>query len=285
MPKPRIEIIEINVADACNFACVGCTNYSNYKVSGLADWEDVKVQLTALKERLDIGTVSFIGGEPLLHPNIREFITGARELFPNSLIQLTTNGYLLSKNIDILDVLDSINGALLKISIHRPHDQWFKDLKEEIENYFEWHLNPDHRGWWTNQNYLNLQYSMEMIFVKTFKDDFSNMMPYNNDADRAFNETCTQKLCPVLRDGKLYKCSTTSELRRVLRDWNRLDIPEWQPYLDIGLDLNCSDEELQAWADNYGKPAWHCSMCPIDADQPYVEHFKNVELKRTRDVR
>lgn len=280
MTKPFIPIIEIIVAEACNFACKGCTNYSDYKVSGLSQWEDVKQQLEAWNKRVEFGQISFIGGEPLLNKNIREFITGARELYPNSLIQLTTNGYLLERNIDILDVMDSINGALLKISVHRPHDQWFRDLYDTVDNYFEWKPNPTQRGWLSNGRHLNLQYSTETRFIKTFRFDFPNMMPYNNNAEQAFTETCTQKLCPVLKDGKLFKCSSMSELRRVLTDWERTEVPEWQPYLKYdGLGVDCSDEELQAWVDNYGKAAWHCSMCPVQDDYPYIEHFKTVELK------
>lgn len=280
MSKPFLPLVEINVTDACNFACKGCTNYSDYKVAGLADWNDVKEQFTAWKDRIDFGQISFIGGEPLLHPNIREFITGARELFPNSLIQLTTNGYLLSRNIDILDVMDSINGALLKLSIHKAHDQWFLDLKEEIENYYNWHVDEKLSPWLRNENHLYLQYERTSQFIKTFRFDFPNMMPYNNNAEQAFTETCSQKLCPVLKDGKLYKCSSMSELRRVLTDWDRLDVPEWQPYLsNTGLELNCSDEELNAWIDSYGKHWWHCSMCPTRADNPYVHHATNVEFK------
>ena len=282
MSKPFIPIIEINVADACNFACVGCTNYSDYQVSGLAKWEDVKADFVKWKQRVDFGTISFIGGEPLLNPKIREFITGARELFPDSLIQLTTNGYLLSRNIDILDVLDSVNGALLKISVHRPHDEWFADLRQEIEEYFNWHIDPEHQHpvWFKNERYLNLWYERTPRFVKTFKGSFDNMLPYNSDPAKAFNETCSQKFCPVLRDGKLYKCSSTSELHRVLTDWNRTEVPEWQPYLNTGLDFSCSDEELNEWVGNYGKPGWQCRMCPTGDDYPYIEHISNVQLKR-----
>jgi len=285
MIKPHIPIIEIMVTDACNFVCEGCTNYSDYQVSGLATWPEVKKQLLAWRERTTFGTISLIGGEPLLHPNIREWITGIRELFPESFIQLTTNGYLLHRNIDILDVLDSVNGALLKISAHKPDDTWFTELKNELADKFTWHAVADHPNWLQNENYLYMEYEYTGHFVKSYKGSLATMKPYNSDPYTAFHDTCCQQLCPVLKDGKLYKCSSMSELKRVLTHWDHLEEPEWQKYLAYtGLDITCDDTALWEWADNYGKHAWHCSMCPTMADEPGIAHIGNVKFKKDKKV-
>jgi len=284
MTKPHIPIIEIMVTDACNFVCDGCTNYSNYKVSGLADWDKVKSQLVAWGERVTFDTVSFIGGEPLLHPGIREFITGTRKIFPHCFIQLTSNAYLLEKNFDILDVMDSVNGALLKVSAHKPNDQWFINIRDQIKNHFKWTHIPD-SNWQQNENYMYLEYQYDENFYQTYKGTLATMKPYDNDPAQAFKEMCCQKLCPMMKDGKLFKCSSIAELRRVLTDWNHLDEPEWQKYLEYnGLDISCTDEDLLEWTDNYGKYDWHCGMCPIADDHPEVPHIGHVEFKKDKKI-
>ena len=53
-----------------------------------------------------------MGGEPLLHPQATEFFPIVRELFPNSEIQIVTNGILLNSEIKA-----ACNEYLIKVCV------------------------------------------------------------------------------------------------------------------------------------------------------------------------
>jgi hypothetical protein len=66
----------------------------------------------------------------------------------------------------------------------------------------------------------------------------------------------------------------------VLEDHGQLNDADWQPYLNSGLGLDCTDQELQAWVDNFGKP--HntlCRMCPTAEDSVFFPHYENVKSR------
>ena len=64
----------------------------------------VKETLPTLK------TLMLIGGEPLLHPNILELCKIAREIFPNAIIDIYTNGILLDKfNSQQIELFKELN--------------------------------------------------------------------------------------------------------------------------------------------------------------------------------
>jgi MoaA/NifB/PqqE/SkfB family radical SAM enzyme len=48
-----------------------------------------------------VGRIGLMGGEPLLHPELLRFLPVVREYFPQTIIQIVTNGILLLKQSDI----------------------------------------------------------------------------------------------------------------------------------------------------------------------------------------
>jgi hypothetical protein len=71
-------------------------------------------QLGKLFSRVD--QIKLVGGEPLLHPQINEFLMVARRLFPKSNIILITNGILLPRAKDDFWLACSKNRVDIRIS-------------------------------------------------------------------------------------------------------------------------------------------------------------------------
>ena len=94
-----LSYLEYHVADHCNLNCKYCTHYSPLVQEPVfTDLEKFKLDLQLLKERIDdIGVIRILGGEPLLNPQLSEFITYTRRLYPKAVITVVTNGLLIER--------------------------------------------------------------------------------------------------------------------------------------------------------------------------------------------
>lgn len=264
MAKLDIPFIEIELAEACNLSCEGCTNYSDYVHGGWLSWAIGSTWITPWLDRVNIKTLSLIGGEPLLNPELGIWLLELRKLLPDTHIQVVTNGILIHKHPAILDYLYTIGNSTLDVSAHLPKDPNFLKSVDLVVKYPNWQKNSNFLKYNGQTNY----------FLKTYRGDFKTMKPYNSEPTKAF-AICCQQTCPLIHQGKLYKCSSIAKLPMVLSDWGHLNDPDWQNYLSYqGLSSDCSDLELSQWIDNYGKPAKICQMCPDISQRPMalVDH-------------
>lgn len=101
LPRRRLQF-EIHLADHCNLNCRGCDNYSPLAKQELLDLEEYKRDCGRLAELFGgkMRRITFMGGEPLLHPQIEECMKISRECFPVGKICVITNGLLLPKMKD-----------------------------------------------------------------------------------------------------------------------------------------------------------------------------------------
>ena len=92
MKKHFLPLVEFHVTNSCNFNCTGCNHFNNYTFKGHQQWSDLKDIYAKWADIIDIGRYSIIGGEPMLVPDIKDWITGLRELWPDSQALILSNG-------------------------------------------------------------------------------------------------------------------------------------------------------------------------------------------------
>lgn len=92
-----IEYIEHHIVDHCNLNCASCTHFSPLADPWFETIEQFEKDFSELARRTNVRKIRILGGEPLLHPQVGQFLTLTRELFPESEIQLVTNGVLLAQ--------------------------------------------------------------------------------------------------------------------------------------------------------------------------------------------
>ena len=112
-----IPYLEHHIVDQCNLKCNGCSHFSSLAPEWFEDINDFINDFSQLY-RITNGQVRIIrlmGGEPLLHPQVGTFLEVARQLFPNSEIQLVTNGLLLKKRKD--ELVDIINRNNIRVCV------------------------------------------------------------------------------------------------------------------------------------------------------------------------
>lgn len=85
-----------HLADHCNLNCAGCNHFSPLTKEKYADLTLLEKNIQRLMEVLDISEFNFVGGEPLLHPDVISAIKIVRKYY-DGILNITTNGILLKK--------------------------------------------------------------------------------------------------------------------------------------------------------------------------------------------
>lgn len=273
--------MEYMVTEVCNLSCKYCTNYADYKTNVTQSWNSAYNDIKPWVDRgVQFDCFSLIGGEPLINPDLPSYIIGIRELMPNTLIQVVTNGTLIKNVPAMLDALYNAGHFQIHLTIHHDNQEYINSFINLVLNMpLPWQETQDKDQWligdWhahKDNKYIAFRVEKPTSFLSTYVGSLENMRPYNNDPIEAF-EQCLQKTCPLMYQGRLYKCSTTALLNRTLTDFNLNDEESWQPYLTYqGLSADCSDVELQEYVDNFGKVRGFCSMCPSQKDRAWKEH-------------
>ena len=267
------------ITQVCNLSCTGCTNFSDLKHSGYVSWQQGRAWLDTWLARIDILDFGIMGGEPMINPEWKEWVTGVRTLLPTAQIRFTTNGLLLHKHPELLDFFEHIGNVVFKISVHVSNS----DLEEQIvqiHNSKSWQLTNEFgiARWKTNNN-LRFQLNRPTWFYKTFKGNYENMQPHGSNPNEAF-AVCVQQTCPLLHRGLIYKCSTSALTPEIV---DRFDIPDrqsWKTYQDKGITYDCTDAELTQFVNNFGKPHAICGQCPSQQHSfSKLHHPSTVTIK------
>lgn len=279
-----IPYAELLVTQVCNLVCSGCSTYSDLNHKGYTTWTEGKNQLLPWTKRVNFDHIGLMGGEPLINPQIRDWIVGIRELLPNTTIRFPVNGTLLHKHLDIVDLLHDVGNVIFKITVHT-QDKKIEDAIDYVSNRFSW--TPIHEyncDRFVTSNNFKFQVNRPDTFYKTFNNDYANAAPYNSDPIAAF-EQCHQKECPLLINGRIYKCSTSGLMDGVLKRFDYPNIEQWEPYLDntqngsIGLDS--TDDEIKQFVNNIRQPHATCKQCPDKNTVTAFPHQANVVFRKS----
>jgi len=241
--------------------------------TGYIKWEDTKRQLENWLKVIELDDFGIIGGEPLLNPEIREWIVGVRSLMPDAQLRFTTNGLLLSKKFDIVDLLHEIGNCVFKITVHVDN----KDLEDTINKIYKQYdfepVNEHGINRFKTTNNFRFQVNRPKTFVKTYRNDYANMLPHDSNPIKSF-DICVQQRCPLLYKGKIYKCSSIAMLNDTLTRFNKQDMGQWKEFVSYqGIAHDDDTANIQKFVDNFGKPESICKMCPTANDnESMIDH-------------
>lgn len=116
--------IYIEITNDCNLSCSFCIK--NKRIKKYMSFNDFKTVLNNIE-----GYTKYIYlhvlGEPLLHPNINEFIDYASKRYK---VNITTNGYLIN------NIRENKNIRQINISLHSFSDKYNISLEDYINNIF-----------------------------------------------------------------------------------------------------------------------------------------------------
>jgi organic radical activating enzyme len=284
LQKPSLPFLEIMVIRTCNISCEGCTTFSDLKYNGYVPWSQGQAWIQPWINRLDIQAVGLMGGEPLINPELEQWLRGLRSLLPSAQIRFVTNGLLLEKHWHIVELLQELGNTVLKISAH-VDDEKIDCVVDRIFSTWTWQPVEEFGiKRWGRNNDLRFQIARPEIFIKTFQGEYHTMQPHNNVPSEAF-DICVQKRCPLLYQGRIYKCGTAGLTPELLQrfEWPNKDL--WSSYIDSGLSNDCADKNLQDFVNNFGKPHSMCAQCPSAKDfHSRIDHKTTVTFKKLDHV-
>lgn len=186
--------IEMQTVDYCNLNCKGCSHFSPIFEKKAPDF-NARIQDLYLLRKLfhKIIFISLLGGEPLLSPDMDKYVTEARRLFPDSEIQIVTNGLLLCEGSGIGDDLLKLiaeNNITVSISEYKPTHAVIQKIISRLEKF--------------KVDYIIRPYDS--------KEKFNIAISVSNNSK--YNLKCREEGCVAVCEGKIAKCPTLLYLHK-----------------------------------------------------------------------
>jgi hypothetical protein len=189
-------IIGVQLVNHCNLGCQMCSNFSQLSEEDYLDFEVFSRDMHRMRELTGDGFKGYIylaGGEPLLHPQVNDFIALAAEIFPDAFICLITNGINLKKIGDTFWKTMHKSSATLAITLYPIN----LDMDAILER--------------ANQFSVRVHAVTFIEDPKSTSTDKSHKFPL----DLSGSQTCGNFIycglfnasCIVLKEGKLSTCS------------------------------------------------------------------------------
>ena len=273
---PQVNL-PIFIGYRCNYSCQDCSAGSDFIKNTQLDptLEEIMSAIPILAEKFEVQSmISLHGGEPFLYWD-EKVVPLAIELnrwFPDTTINIFTNGHLIGKNLtNIFDLVSQINNISFTISAHLKGDlnskvgqQWSSSINELISHPSIVKIHDEHYHFKDNIRANIYFHSPEYWSSHYVRHPNGQIKPHaTNNPEKSMEHGCLGSVCSSLHGTKLYKCGRLGNLADTLRVSGQLDDPDWQKYLNYQpidlLDIN--QIELDKFVETYHKPISVCDMC------------------------
>lgn len=255
--KALIGYLETHLFNKCNLNCKGCTHFSNIDDSSFMNIKKYEKNISKLSKLYNINTFRLMGGEPLLNENLDEYIKATRKYFPNSNIDIATNGLLICKlNEDLIETLKK-NNIVLKISLYLPTQK----IKDEIEKVL-------------NDNKILHFYGngCKQVDDEILIRDFHKCLTLKKQFDPIYNSNnCFARECWFLKGTLISKCATPLQIDILNKKYNTKFVVEENDYIDISKIKKSSWNDIEKLL----SPMSFCSYCS-PKEEIYQWEMKNM---------
>lgn len=132
----RGEIVNFLVTDYCNLNCKRCGNFSNLaKGKNCLDINKFESYLVHFRKKFRaVQSIQLMGGEPLLNPQLEQYVLLTRKYFPETRIDIVTNGLLiLNISQELINAMVSCN-VFFFISQYLPTRKQLEKIVDFLEN-------------------------------------------------------------------------------------------------------------------------------------------------------
>lgn len=189
----RRSTVEYNLTDHCNLKCYACDHASPLLAPGFARLADFVRDFQALACVLHTQELRLVGGEPLLHPELLQFVKEARRIGIADTVVVWTNGVLLHEMAE--EFWRSIDA--LHVSAYPKVNRRMDDREcARLCKTYGVRLTVDH-----------VQQFHKSLLGKPNKD--------RRLVEAVFNACEAANSCLTVHDGRFYKCSAAA----IIRPW------------------------------------------------------------------
>ena len=184
--RPTLHYLEFHLTDHCNMNCGGCTHFAPMADRWFADVGRVKSDFVRLKAILrNIRHIRVMGGEPLLHPECTAFLHIVRDAFPAACIELVTNGLILADQPQSFWMACRDTRTTISLSLYPPILSRLDGIRDRCKC-----------------ERVPLEIKDSSMFLARY-------VPEGDVGVRKAFRFCRGEFfyCPILRDGRIYKCA------------------------------------------------------------------------------
>lgn len=191
--KTRLMNLEVLSVVHCNLRCRYCSRYSCVADKEFYPVDDYINDIKHMKiNKLPIGTLTFSGGEPLLHPDLVKMIRITRIMFSYIGINIFTNGKLLPKmSSDFWNTLQQCRVNILYTRYGKSNIDY-----DEIEK-----LMKDHGIVFYNISGV----ALEDVPIDKIEMFATRLNTNPTGTAQEHKEICIED-CPVMFKGNIYQC-------------------------------------------------------------------------------
>lgn len=265
----------LQVVYSCNMSCKGCVTVSDIPRDGVQPFDDVVETIEKWSRVLDPQWVMIFGGEPLMHPQIKDIARQVRKHWPNCNISIPTNGLLLRNVMDV-DWVAEVQPLEIRVSLHKDDSEgrFFKGLVSDFMSMYKgWEKNVipvgenlqasednPYKFNFSNRSGLSIAVNQNADFIVPYTfNNLGQRSPYNSDPELA-HVRCVSPELVYLYKKQLWKCIPYPNLKDTEPEFEN-KWPKYRPY-------DASDDLTEFFA-NITKAESLCSMCPESGVIPH----------------
>ncbi len=241
--KPDLSFFAVHLVEHCNLNCKGCDHCVPLAKTGFTDINIFEKDIKRMSELFNrVKVIGLMGGEPLLHRGLSEFLRITRSIFTESHIVIFTNGILLEKQSQEFWETCKENKIIINLTKY-PIDLDFKKIEELAKE----------KG-------VKIDFSSGTNAVMaTFHKQVFDIEGKQN-IEYSFSN-CKNRLqgCYFLREGNFYPCTVAPNSKNFSEYFNiNMEITEKD---SIDIYKAKSGKEI---LDFISKPIPFCKYCDID---------------------
>jgi len=287
MKKKFISDLAFYITNRCGLACEGCVSFNNYVLKGDYEWNTAKDKINAWSDKIDVGNITIMGGEPFLHKDLENWVKGIRQAFPRCKdIRVVTGltGARLIRHMNMVRMCID-NDVAVQISVHDP--AWWSVSQDTAEQLLE---GIDYMKEETVDegsfplkvvNYYGpkgtLIFTMMELwsFFPSAKKEIKDGVMYLHDNDPELaHKLCYCRSSQYIVDGDMFKCAVSAVADAMVtqlpldeRSKNLLgEVKGISPYEENELDFSTAIPQ--------------CSLCSVNMEK--LIPIKNVDGKKPR---
>ena len=199
-------MFEVHITEHCNLNCKYCFHFSSLAKEEYLPLEEYERDLARLSKLFNgiMHRITILGGEPLLHPQVAEFITATRKYFSVGDIKILTNGILLPTMDDTFWEACHETGAIVYYTKY-PIKLDVEAIKQKSEKY----------------NVSLEIYNMEDNVKQLVHEPLD--LHGKQNAVKNFYDCYRSNACITLKHGKIYTCLKAAHMH-LFNDYFHKDI-------------------------------------------------------------
>ena len=237
--KPIIHHLEANLADGCNLNCRGCLHFSNlYRKDEIPDSNELLDSIAEIAKHCEIFQFRVLGGEPLLNPDLEEFLIKLRKILPNADLAVISNGILIPKMPESLFKTMKENYIGFNLTLYSPTLKMKDRIYEVLDK-------------------SGVAYGSHEAKTDKF-EKFLCLEP--NDIDLKPYEVCEPRGILVVKEKCLYRCPVEAYIDKYYERFNiDLKAPDGINIFEFKGDWN------RLVVDLYLRPRSLCNFCSTES--------------------